>query len=633
MNQKINVVVPSQEIYNSYLNSYDFNTNQIVSNIITFSNEELANEEWRCIADIPEYYRNYIKSKRDQLLFSMKDNFCRDYFISSLGRICKYDKLQSSYILCKVYMDPDYYLYIPLYIKQYSLGNLKWFKDVLYLHRLVAYLFKPLNDDPINKNNVNHINEIRSFNKYYNLEWISLDENILYGTSLLKRMTYHINDDEINKIHNTIIDFRENIEYDFSILDLVNEENYPNIQNQINFIQPEEVLKSYEINNFTSEELKNEEWKCVNEIDTFYLPYFRNKKYLQLFNIDDIYVSNLGRIAEKINNNLILKTATVRDPGNYRSTFFHGIKTDIHVLVAYLFLPLNDDPEHKIFVNHKNEFETYNNRVTNLEWITPKDNNNYGTKNKRTSFSVSKSNLSKESKTLSEDTKNKIKNNYDNSQLIKKNKRKIIRINIYTEEKVEYNSLTDAAKDNNCTFSTIRNCCTGRQDLFKREFRFQYSDLNGPKKINQPIVQLTETGEVVKIYNNLTTVMKENPSFSRHQILSCCIHPEKHYASNGYGWRYVSDYNNELHEKGLPPLDYTFNEKEIRKPIKNLTNAVVSVDINNNIIKTYLTSAQVEEDNYKRNTIYGRCTRYQQTHKKIFYDGICWMFLKDYKSN
>ena len=53
----------------------------------------------------------------------------------------------------------------------------------------------------------------------------------------------------------------------------------------------------------------------------------------------------------------------------------------VHRLVAKAFIP---NPNNLETVNHKDEDKT-NNEISNLEWMSIKDNNNYGTRSKRAS--------------------------------------------------------------------------------------------------------------------------------------------------------------------------------------------------------------------------------------------------------
>ena len=58
----------------------------------------------------------------------------------------------------------------------------------------------------------------------------------------------------------------------------------------------------------------------------------------------------------------------------------------VHRLVASAFIP---NPQNLDTVNHKNE-DKHNNNISNLEWMTLADNQNYGTRNKRIAEAHSK---------------------------------------------------------------------------------------------------------------------------------------------------------------------------------------------------------------------------------------------------
>lgn len=93
---------------------------------------------------------------------------------------------------------------------------------------------------------------------------------------------------------------------------------------------------------------------------------------------DGLYeVSNLGRVRSTYGRGKMLKPM-LSNTGYERVDLFKDKKRkqfSVHRLVAKAFI---ENPEGKPFVNHKDESRT-NNRADNLEWVTHKENCNYGT--------------------------------------------------------------------------------------------------------------------------------------------------------------------------------------------------------------------------------------------------------------
>lgn len=100
-------------------------------------------------------------------------------------------------------------------------------------------------------------------------------------------------------------------------------------------------------------------------------------------------VSDLGRIRSmKYGNEKILKLCKTQK-GYLRVCLRkdgHAKTLLVHRLVAEAFIPNKNNLE---TVNHKDEVKT-NNVASNLEWMCIKDNNNYGTRNKRAGEALSK---------------------------------------------------------------------------------------------------------------------------------------------------------------------------------------------------------------------------------------------------
>ena len=103
-------------------------------------------------------------------------------------------------------------------------------------------------------------------------------------------------------------------------------------------------------------------------------------------------VSDQGRV-KSLGNDKSRKEKILK-PQKYRGGYLkvnlckdgHKKTVKIHRLVAEAFIT---NPNNLETVNHKDEVKT-NNVASNLEWMSRKDNNNYGTRNKRVAEALSK---------------------------------------------------------------------------------------------------------------------------------------------------------------------------------------------------------------------------------------------------
>ena len=115
-------------------------------------------------------------------------------------------------------------------------------------------------------------------------------------------------------------------------------------------------------------------------------------------------ISDLGRIKSlKYGKEKIMKPQKTRC-GYLKVCLYkdgYGKTIIVHRLVAETFIP---NPQGFETVNHKDEVKT-NNTVGNLEWMSKKDNLNYGTRNKRVAEShINHPSLSKQVQMLDKST-------------------------------------------------------------------------------------------------------------------------------------------------------------------------------------------------------------------------------------
>ena len=139
----------------------------------------------------------------------------------------------------------------------------------------------------------------------------------------------------------------------------------------------------------------------------------------------------------------------------YLNLFKNGkrITKTIHRLVAQAFI---NNPDNKTDVNHIDENKT-NNHVSNLEWVSHKENCNHGTRNER----LSKTNTGKK---RSEEAKRKISNAIKGSNHPRA--RAVIGFKINGCGIKYYKYIRESEKDG-FIHSAISKCCEGKRKSHK----------------------------------------------------------------------------------------------------------------------------------------------------------------------
>jgi hypothetical protein len=245
------------------------------------------------------------------------------------------------------------------------------------VHRLVASAFI-LNDDPLHKWTVNHINCVRDDNRSVNLEWASSAEQ---SAHLVKYMR------ENGK------KFKSRIKRIYSIerLDRVTKDvlgEYRSIVDACTWILLEDTGGDGEIDDADLKRLyrsfakklytrikKNKEyedygyiWRKTEDRENLEGEVWKPILPQYLDGCEDYLVSTHGRIKHKLGHLVVGST-------NIGYKVFHLKKKTyrFHRMVAFMFI---ENPENKPFVNHR-DGNKVNNHYSNLEWVTNQENSQH----------------------------------------------------------------------------------------------------------------------------------------------------------------------------------------------------------------------------------------------------------------
>lgn len=104
----------------------------------------------------------------------------------------------------------------------------------------------------------------------------------------------------------------------------------------------------------------------------------KKEEYRDVVGFEDYFqISNLGNVFSKRSNRILKQTKSKTGYWTFATKIGGRNGTDhcfkVHRLVAEAFIP---NPESKPFVNHIDGCKT-NNVVSNLEWVTPKENSDH----------------------------------------------------------------------------------------------------------------------------------------------------------------------------------------------------------------------------------------------------------------
>lgn len=287
------------------------------------------------------------------------------------------------------------------------------------------------------------------------------------------------------------------------------------------------------INNFDVQSLDGETWTNLKIIDPS-LDNYEISNYLRIKSLQKIIVDSWGRKYKK--EARILKH--VPHGTGYNVVGLNNKTWRVHKIVALVFVK-NDDPEHKIVINHKNQNKT-DNRPENLEWCTIQYNDTYGDKIERM----------KNTRKTSQKWKEGVVKTHEKRSL------KIVQTDLNGNILKIWNSIAEANR-NGYGYGGTGGCCKHRYNQYKGYKWFyldsckmseedikKYIEAETPKPFENnylkriPVIQLSLNDEYIKTWDSIHSV--EQGGYSSTCVGYCCRGKIK--THKGFKWMYLSEY-------------------------------------------------------------------------------------------
>jgi hypothetical protein len=274
----------------------------------------------------------------EEIWLNIHLDYYKDYYVvSNFGKIksLKRNKILNTHMKCG---------YLSVYIE----NNAKKIRKTISVHSLVANLFCEKPNDK-QKLCINHKDGNKLNNHFMNLEWLTLSENTkhAYENGLKKKSSKSI----------IMMDIDGKIIEEFSSI------KEACIKHNLTDSRVSEVCKGIK------KDYKNYTFKYKKEINVIDITKYQTR---EIFGYPNYKITSDGQIYSNSHN----KFLSPRIDGNgYKLINLHNKINPpkaklIHQLVAQAFI---DNTENKPYVNHINKNKS-DNKVTNLEWVTPSEN-------------------------------------------------------------------------------------------------------------------------------------------------------------------------------------------------------------------------------------------------------------------